>query len=190
MASKRRLELWVQVTTLLTRADYNIGYIKTVQKLYEEAIIAFRKAVQLDRLYAKAHEGMGRAYQKLGRNKEAQECFQKAADIYLGKERIQDAEAVLNEILKIDPDSVNIFNTLGVLYRKKGDLEKALINYQKALTVHPDEPYIHFNIGRLYLEMEHPEKARTHFEESLKLDPEFKDAEDVLKAMEEDSNLR
>ena len=162
---------------------YNIGYIKTVQKLYEEAIIAFRKAVQLDRLYAKAYEAMGRAYQLLGRNKEAKECFQKAADLYLGKERIQDAEAILNEILRIDPDSVNIFNSLGVLYRKKGDMEKALINYQKALTVHPDEPYIHFNIGRLYLEMGFQGKARSHFEESLKLNPDFKDAKDVLKAM-------
>ncbi len=93
----------------------------------------------------------------------------------------------MNEILRIDPDSVNIFNSLGVLYRKKGDVEKALINYQKALTVHPDEPYIHFNIGRLYLEMELLEKAKTHFEQSLKLNPNFKDAEDVLKAMEGDS---
>lgn len=186
---KSALNIFRELTQKQESAEvyYNIGYIKTVQKLFEEAIIAFRKAVQLDRLYAKAYEGMGRAYQQLGRNKEAQECFQKAADIYLGKERIQDAEAVLNEILQIDPDSVNIFNSLGVLYRKKGDVEKALINYQKALTVHPDEPYIHFNIGRLYLEMELPEKAKTHFEQSLKLNPNFKDADDVLKAMEGNS---
>ena len=180
------LNLFRELTQRQESAEiyYNIGYIKTVQKLYEEAIIAFRKAVQLDRLFAKAYEAMGRAYQKLGRNKEAQECFQKAADLYLGKERIQDAEALLNEIKQIDPDSINIYNSLGVLYRKKGDVEEALKNYQKALTVHPEEPYIHYNIGRLYLEMENLEKARFHFKQSLRFDPNFQDAAEVLKAVE------
>ena len=184
---KSALNLFRDLTQKQESAEvyYNIGYIKTVQKLYEEAIIAFRKAVQLDRLFAKAYEAMGRAYQKLGRNKEAQECFQKAADLYLGKERIQDAEAVLNEIMQIDPDSVNIYNSLGVLYRKKGDVGEALKNYRKALNVHPEEPYIHFNIGRLYLEMEEKEKAKFHFEQSLKLDANFQDAADVLEALDE-----
>ena len=72
-----------------------------------------------------------------------------------------------------------------MLYRKKGDVEEALKNYQKALTVHPEEPYIQYNIGRLYLEMEHLEKAKFHFEQSLKIDPNFQDAADVLKAMQE-----
>jgi len=33
--------------------------------------------------------------------------------------------------------------------------------------------------------MKHPEKAKTHFEQSLKIDPDFTDAADVLKAIEE-----
>jgi len=41
---------------------YNIGYIKTAQGQYQEGIEAFRKATQLDRLFAKAYEAMGRAY--------------------------------------------------------------------------------------------------------------------------------
>ena len=163
---------------------YNIGYIKTSQGEYEEAIIAFQKATQLDRLFAKAFEAMGRAYKELGKNEKAQEYLQKAADIYIGREKMQDAEAVLNEILQISPDSVNVFNSLGVLYRKREDLKTSLNYYQKALKVHPDEPHIHYNIGRLYFEMKLPDKARVCFNKALALDPDFNEAKEVLNAME------
>jgi len=162
---------------------YNIGYIKTAQGEYEEAIIAFQKATQLDRLFAKAFEEMGRAYKAIGQNDKAQESFQKAADIYIGKEKMQEAEEVLYEILQISPDSVNVFNSLGVLYRKKGDLKTALSQYNKAVKVHPNEPHIFYNIGRLYFEMKQHDKARINFEKALELDPNFDEAKEVLDAM-------
>ena len=37
---------------------YNLGYIKAARGEYGEAIPAFRKATQLDRLYAKAYEAI------------------------------------------------------------------------------------------------------------------------------------
>lgn len=176
-------------TTLTRKGEsaevyYNIGYIKTAQALYEEAVIAFRKATQLDRLFAKAFEAMARAYKALGKIEEAEDCFQKAADIYMGKEKMQDAEEVLKEILQISPDSVNVFNSLGVLYRRRGDLNTALYHYRKALKVHPEEPHIQYNIGRLYFEMKQPDKAKSFFQKALELDPNFKDAKEVLNAIE------
>ncbi len=163
---------------------YNIGYIKTTQEKYSEAIAAFRKATQLDRLFAKAYEAMGRAYNKLGQPKEAEKYLQKAADIYMSTEKMQYAEEILNEILEISPDTVNVYNSLGVLYRKKGDLDTALKNYIKAIKVHPDEPFIHYNIGRLYLEKKEIADAKYHFKEAVSIDPTFKEANEVLKAIE------
>lgn len=163
---------------------YNIGYKKTAEEKYGEAIEAFRKATQLDRLYAKAYEAMGRAFNAIGKPEEAQRFMQKAADIYMSKEKVEDAEEILNEMLKISPDTINVYNSLGVLYRKKGDLDTALANYKKALKVHPDEPHIHYNIGRLHLEMRDPAKAKDHFGKALKLDPDFREAREVLNALE------
>jgi tetratricopeptide (TPR) repeat protein len=162
---------------------YNIGYIKTARKEFEGAIAAFQKATRLDRLFAKAYDGMGKAYKAMGDKEEAQKCFHRAADIYLGKEKIQDAEEILNEILQINPDSVNVFNSLGVLYRKKGDLKTALYQYRKALKVHPDTPHIHYNIGRLYFDMKRFAEAKTCFQRALAVDPEFQEAKQVLDAM-------
>ena len=163
---------------------YNIGYIKTAQAKYSEAIQAFRKATAIDRLYAKAYQGMARAYQKLGKTEEAEKYMIKAADIHMNKENISEAENVLNEIKEINPNTINVYNSLGVLYRKKGDFKKALHNYKKALNIHPERERIHYNIGRLYLELKDPETAKTYFQQALELDPEFTDAREVLDAIE------
>ncbi|MFH0730126.1 MAG: tetratricopeptide repeat protein [Pseudomonadota bacterium] len=163
---------------------YNIGYIKTSQGKYGEAIAAFRKATQLDRLFAKAYEAMGRVYQKLGRKAEAEKALQKAADIYMSKEKVEDAEDILKEIMEINPDSVNIYNSLGVLSRRKGEFENALKHYQKALRIHPNSPHIHYNMGRLHLDLNDPGKAKLFFTKAVELDPSFKEAKEVLSAIE------
>lgn len=163
---------------------YNIGYIKTSEGKYNEAIEAFRKATQLDHLFAKAFEGMGRAYHALGQSAQAEKYLQKAADIYMDKENMEDAESILNDILEISKDSSNVFNSLGVLFRKKGDFNKALKNYEKALRIHPEETYILYNVGRLYLDMKDPAKATEFFEKAVLIDPDFKEAKQVLDAIE------
>jgi Flp pilus assembly protein TadD len=163
---------------------YNIGYIKTAEGKYSEAIKAFRKAAMIDRLFAKAYEGMGRAYQKLGQAEEAEKYMILAADIHMSKENIEEAEEVLNEIKEISPDTINVYNSLGVLFRKKGEFKKALLNYQKALKLHPDKPGIHYNIGRVYIEMKDPETAKSFFAKALKLNPSFDDAREILSAIE------
>lgn len=163
---------------------YNIGYIKTVQNKYAEAIEAFQKATQLDRLFAKAYKAMGRVYKEMGKEEEAQEFLRKAADIYLSKENDTDAEDVLKEILEINPETINVYNSLGVLYRRKGDPHTALKHYKKALKVHPDEPHILYNIGRLHLDLKDPEKAKTFFIQAIEIYPAFIEAQEVLNAIE------
>lgn len=163
---------------------YNIGYIKTVKQQYGEAIEAFRKATLLDSLFAKAYEAMGRAFKAMGKSEEAQNCLNRAAEIYLNREKEEEAEGVLNEILQENPDTINVYNTLGVLYRKKGDYPGALRQYERALKIHPDEPYIHYNIGRIHVDMKDLNRARSSFQKALELDPEFREAREVLEAME------
>ena len=163
---------------------YNIGYIKTSQGKHEEALLAFQKATQLDRLFAKAYEAMGRIYRELGQVGKAEKYLQKAADIYVSKEEDDYAEQVLQEILEISPDTINVYNSLGVIFRKKGDPVAALKNYQKALKVHPNEPYIYYNIGRIHIELNRREESKTFFQKALQIDPAFKEARDVLSAIE------
>lgn len=163
---------------------YNIGYIKSIQGKHSEAIAAFRKATQLDRLFAKAYEQMGRAYRALGQNDKADECLGYAAQIHLERDNDSQAEDILNEILQLGSESLNVFNSLGVIYRKRGDHSTALTHYKKALKIHPDEPNIYYNIGRIYLDMKDTDKAREFFQKAVETDSTFKEARQVLKAID------
>lgn len=163
---------------------YNIGYINILKEKYSEAIPAFQKATQLDGLFAKAFEGLGRAYIALGLTGEAERYLQRAVDIYIEKGKLEDAEQTLNDILQISTDSVNIFNSLGVISRKRGDFKTALKQYKKALIIHPDEIYILFNIGRLCIDMKTPEHAIQYFKRALSIKPDFTEAQKALDAAE------
>lgn len=163
---------------------YNIGYIKTAQGKHSEAIEAFSKATELDRLFARAYEQMGRAFRALGKPEEAEKYMELAAEIYIDRDRIGAAEDILNEILEYGSESLNVFNTLGVIYRKKGEPETAMKYYKKALKIHDTEPYIYYNIGRLYLDMKDTFNAKSSFQRALELDPDFDHASQVIKAID------
>jgi tetratricopeptide (TPR) repeat protein len=163
---------------------YNIGYIKTVKGDYAAAIDAFRKATQIDRYFAKAFEAMGRAYKALGRIDESTQSMKMAADIYMGNQKEEQAEGVLNEILEQNPDTINVYNTLGVLYRKRGDYQAALEQYGKALKIHPNQPKVYYNVGRLHVDLKDLEQAKLSFEKALALDPEFKEAREAMDAID------
>ncbi|MFH2091654.1 MAG: tetratricopeptide repeat protein [Pseudomonadota bacterium] len=163
---------------------FNIGYIKASQRKHFEAIEAFSMATRLDNLFAKAYEEIGRVYKLMGDRAKSEEFMHKAAEIYMDTDKLGPAEDVLNELLESGTDSLNVFNTLGVLYRKKGDTAVALVQYKKALKVHPDEPYIYYNIGRLYLDMKETEQAKDYFRQALGKDPGFDEAKQVIKAID------
>jgi tetratricopeptide (TPR) repeat protein len=99
-------------------------------------------------------------------------------------DKLGKAEDMLNELLASGTNSLNVFNTLGVLYRKKGDIKEAMKQYKKALKIHPDEPYIYYNIGRLYLDMNDTTKAKTYFQAALDKDHGFEEAKQVIKAID------
>ena len=163
---------------------FNIGYIKTAQNRHAEAIEAFSKATQLDRLFVKAYEAMAKAYEAMGAMDKSEECIQTAAEIYMDTDKLESAEELLNELLDAGSNSLNVFNTLGVLHRKKGNVDQALRQYKKALKVHPDEPYIYYNIGRLYLDRKDIDQAKTYFQTALDKDHGFDEAKQVIKAID------
>jgi len=99
-------------------------------------------------------------------------------------EKDENAEDILNEILELQPDTVNVYNSLGVLYRKRGDSATALKHYEKALKIHPHESHIYYNIGRVHIDMNHADKAQSYFRHALKLNPDFKEAKEALDAIE------
>lgn len=163
---------------------YNIGYIKTNQKKYDEALVAFRKAVRIDNCHARAFKMMGEVYTKQGNTKNAQHFFEKAGEIFMERNMDDEAEAAFAEVIKINPSTVNIYNSLGIIYRKRKDYGGAIKQYNRALKVFPDDENILYNLGRAYIENKQIGEAKKSFEQALIVDPDFKEATKMLQAIE------
>jgi Tfp pilus assembly protein PilF len=169
---------------------YNMGYIKTAQGRYEEAIIAFRKATQINNAFAQAFQKMGEVYARMGRSREAQKCFEQAAEIFMDKRMDDNAEAVFMQALKINPNTINVYNSLGILYRRQGRMEDSIKMYKKALRVSPFDEHIHYNYSRVLMAAKYFDEAARILQTALRLNPEFTEARNLLKSIEMGEGLR
>ncbi|MBW2622610.1 MAG: tetratricopeptide repeat protein, partial [Deltaproteobacteria bacterium] len=169
-----------RILTVFENAEiyYNMGYINTAQGNYDEAIICFRKATQINNAFAKAYRKLGEVYIKLGQNKEAEINLQKAADIYMDKHMDKNAEQILHQVVKLNPNTINVYNSLGILYRRQGRFGLALSQYEKALKVDPEDEHICYNMSRVYLLMKKFPEAAEMLKMALKFAPEFSEAQD------------
>ena len=175
-----------QILDVFEKAEvyYNIGYIKTAQGRYEEAIMAFRKAARIDGTFAQAYRKMGEVYAKLGRRDEAAECFNQAAEIFLEKRMEGDAEQALRDVLKLTPNTPNVFNSLGIVYRRQGRRREAVRMFLKALKVSPTDEHIHYNLARVLITENRFEEASRILRTALTLNPDFDEAANLLRSIE------
>jgi len=163
---------------------YNMGYIKSLKGDLEEALSCFRRATTINKHHARAHQQMGMIFQKLGREEEARQSLETAAEIHMERNQNNEAEEIFNTVLKLRPDTINVYNSLGIIYRRQGRLEEALRAYEKALKVHKDDEYIYFNTARVHLDMGNHLMAQKYLRKALEINPEFTAATDLLRATE------
>ena len=163
---------------------YNLGYIKTAQGRYEEALMAFRRATQIDQAYAKAYQKMGELYKLMGRGREAEECLNQAADLFMDRKMDREAEEAYRQVLEVSPNSPNIFNSLGIVYRRQGRFHDAIRMYRKAIKVTPRDEHIHYNLGRVYMTVRQFREAAVHLQMAADINPDFAEARNLLKSLQ------
>ncbi len=180
------LREYEHVLDILESAEvyYNIGYIKTAKGEYDEALAAFRKATQLNQMFAKAYKAMADVYLRMDNKQMAEQYLQMAGEIFLEREMHESAESIFNEILAINPDTINVYNSLGIIYRRQHRFQDALIQYQKAVKISPTDENIYFNMGRVYLELNNPDMAKKCFIKAVKINPNFDIAQGMLTAIQ------
>lgn len=167
---------------------YNLGYINTAQGRYKPAIKYFRKATQIKGDFARAFEKMGECFAKLGQPEQAEEHMGKAAAIYMEREMDDSAELIFNKVLKLNPDTINVYNSLGIIYRRQGRFQDAVKQYQKALKVNPQNENIYYNLGRIYYDTQLYTEAREMINKALEIDPEFEEARDMIHTLDQHSD--
>ncbi|MCB2189014.1 MAG: tetratricopeptide repeat protein [Deltaproteobacteria bacterium] len=164
---------------------YNLGYINTLLENYEEAITYFHRATEIDHRCARAFQKMSECYHAMGQSDQAEQSLNRAVDIYLEKEKEGTSrEEILAEVMSANPQTINIYNTMGILLRRQGKHREAAAQYQKALKVNPRDEHIFFNLARCLFEAGDQARAATALTSALKLNPAFAEAKDLLQLLQ------
>ena len=103
------------------------------------------------------------------------------ASFLAGSKKLKEAEAALQEALRLVPDSAMLHLNLGNLQDQAGSKDAALKSYLKALELDPKSLNTHYNLGLLYVELGKLPEARRAFEAALKLAPDDIETQKQLK---------
>ncbi|THB63619.1 MAG: response regulator [Desulfovibrio sp.] len=161
--------------------DMGMGYL--VESKYGKAIVAFKKAVKLNNLFAEAYKGLAEAYEGKGKHEEAVKFLKHAAGIHAHFDQLDETKELFIKILKMESEAPNPFNSLGVQLRRKGDTHGAIKAYKRALELTPDDEHVYFNLSKAYLFLNNKENAEINLRKALSLNGEFGEARTMFETL-------
>lgn len=97
----------------------------------------------------------------------------------LGKAYNQLSDWSYQQIIRVNPGTARLYQSLGQNYLQQGKLEFALSEFQRAIQADPKLPELHLALALIYLEQKRFDDAAKEIELELKLAPESKKALDV-----------
>ena len=133
---------------------YNLfGAVLTDQKNLNEAVINYRKSIQINPDYAEGYNNLGSVLYKL-------EKFQESIDSY-------------QRAIQIKPNFAEAYNNLGVTFKKLGKLDESVNSYQQAIKINPNYVEAYNNFGNLLKDIGKVDEAILNYEEAIKINAHF-----------------
>lgn len=182
------VELWrqnVALTPANSRPVNALGYSRFKAGRYDEALVALRRAIELDPLYAGAYANIGLLYWTQGNAVESVKYFGKAVDIspfefgaelynpyglaLLATGQKDEAIKALNNAVECDPDNLDARYNLGNAYYSRGLSEKAVEAYREVLRQNPRYVEAHINLGMALAGLGDADKAAESYRRALAL---------------------
>ena len=147
------------------RAYWNSGLKYYQSGKYQEAVIQFRNATELDSRFSKAHLQLARAYLRLGNSEAAYreltetvslepknpDAQLELANVPLARRQYDEAQAAAQEALKVVPNSAQAHALLGAKYFLTHDRQNAIQELRKAVDADPQRVEGYAALGAAYL---------------------------------------
>ena len=102
-------------------------------------------------------------------NSQDSELKIKTANLLKDSEKIQDAERMLNDILRKKPDDYNATILLGDILTERENYRDAINLYLQALNYNPDQYELYYNLGMLFTLINDFQTAKEYYEKAAKL---------------------
>ena len=131
------------------------GDIFTARKLYEDAVIEYKRAFALDRYDSSLANRMGIAYHHL--------------------RKYRDSEQKYRDALRLRPNHLDAMNNLAVIDYIREDYQSALSRYKAALKLKPNSVSILRNMGACLFALERWEEGIASYQQALALKPDLFD---------------
>jgi tetratricopeptide (TPR) repeat protein len=169
-----RLEVW---------ALNGLGAVYSDLRRSEEAIAAYRRAIELDPNEGAPHNGLGNVYRDLGRSEEAIAAYRRAIEldpeeaiyhnnlgnVYSELGRSEEAIAAYRRAIELDPEEAVYHNNLGIVYSDLGRSEEAIAAYRRAIELDPDDATPHVSLAGIYRHLGDKAKCQRHLAEARRL---------------------
>ena len=121
------------------------------KKMYNEAILEFSRAIQINPSLWQAYGNRGNAYREKG-------DFDKAISDF-------------NTVILNNPKEALAYYNRGLTYNKKGDLDRAISDYTQAIEIDPSLWQAYGNRGNTYYDQDKLEEAISDFTKVIEINP-------------------
>jgi spermidine synthase len=128
--------------------------------MVNEAIVNYRKSLEIDAYNVKAHFNLGGLLIRTG--------------------ELEEAIRHLNEAVRLGPDSAGAHYNLGMALSRAGEPEGAIKHYLESLRIAPKDADAHYNVGGLFLRQGKLDDAIRHYTEAVRIDPDSADSHNNL----------
>jgi len=153
----------------------------------EEALVAFKQAIEIDQSLVMAHHGLGGIFCEQGELEQALECYRNAialkpdfaiahhiiGGILQRQNKLERALACYHKAISLKPDFAEAYCSLGVLLAIQGKDDDALDCYRKAVSLKPDYAEAYGNIGNRLRSQFNYDEALAVYRKAVSLNPDL-----------------
>ncbi len=95
-----------------------------------------------------------------------------SGDRFYESGRLEEAVQEFQSALTLDPDNVNVHNSLGVCYANMGKFEEAVAEFSRVTELEPNDFMAHYNLGCALLSLARKGEAENAFSRAAELEPD------------------
>ncbi len=170
---------------------FNIrGAILASKNVLDEAIINYKKSIEINANYAQAYNNLGIAFHKLNKIDTAIKNYKKALSLkkdfaealnnlgnaYIDFDKPKDSLQYFNKALEFNPSYAEAYNGMGAANEKLGNKNDALKDYQKATEIRPDYAEAYNSLGTLYNNLSKFDKSLSNYKKAIRLKTNYEKA--------------
>src|SRR5437868_7206395 len=167
-------------------AEYNLGLALKNQGQLDEAIVHYRRAINIWPDYVEAHYNLGGAYIEKGEFDEARAEYRRAIEIRPDEadshnnygsalrelKQFDQAESEYKRALSLRPQYLDARLNLGSLLLQRGRTAEAIANLETARRLQPNDATTHVTLALALMKNGQASKAAAEFNRALQLAPD------------------